>query len=250
MPKKRKTLDEPYRMNARWSRRKRWIWILLAVLVVVAVGTMFFRIKEVRVTGTETVSAEQLKSDLGIREGMNMFYFLIASKLKTPQVSPRIESVDVYVDWPDALDIEVKERTVVAYVSYMGMYLCLDEAGYVIDSTYYLGEEMPVITGIQVKSFRLGEPLNTSSTSLSQTIMEICMSLRKYGIAGEVVRVDMTDTSDTRLYTERLEIRMGETEDIDLKMQAFAAILKKTPDAEGILHLEDLEGQIYLEKNL
>ncbi len=250
MPKKQKTLDEPYRMNARWSKRKRWIWILLVILIVFTAGSLFFRVKEVRVTGTETVSAEQLKSDLGIREGMNMFYFLIASKLKLPQVSPRIESVDVYVDWPDALDIEVKERTVVAYVSYMGMYLCLDEAGYVIDSSYYLGEEMPVITGVQVKSFRLGEPLNTTSTSLSQTIMEICMSLRKYGIAGWVLRVDMTDSSDVRLYTERLEIRLGEDEDIDLKLQALSSILSKTPEAEGILHLEDLEGQIYLEKNL
>ena len=43
-------------------------------------------------------------------------------------------------------------------------------------------------------------------------------------------------------------MRCGDEEDIDSKIQALSRILEETPEAEGILHLEDLDGQVYLEK--
>ena len=78
--------------------------------------------------------------------------------------------------------------------------------------------------------------------------MDICGALQKYGIASGIVRVDLTQVSDIRLYTERLDVRCGGEEDIDSKIQALSRILEETPEAEGILHLEDLDGQVYLEK--
>lgn len=241
-------LDAKYRYNQGSGRRKKMLIALLILLVLLFLNSFAFSIREVVVTGNEVVSAEEIQEELGLTEGMNMFHFLIGSAFQKMDLNPRIETVDIYVHWPNSLEIQVKERTVVGYVAYMGIYLCLDETGYVVDSTHYLDEDMPVITGVNVQSFTLGEPLNTESVSLSQTIMDVCGALQKYGIASTVVRVDLTQTSDIRLYTERLDVRCGGEEDLDSKIQALARILEETPDAEGILHLEDLEGQVYLEK--
>ncbi len=241
-------LDAKYRYNQGSGRRKKMLIALIILLVLVFLNSFVFSIQEIAITGNEVVSAEEIREELGLKEGMNMFHFLIASAFQKMDMNPRIETVDIYVKWPNRLEIGVKERTVVGYVAYMGMYLCLDETGYVVDSTHYLEEDMPVITGVSVQNFTLGEPLNTESVSLSQTIMDICGALQKYGIASGIVRVDLTQVSDIRLYTERLDVRCGGEEDIDSKIQALSRILEETPEAEGILHLEDLDGQVYLEK--
>ena len=221
---------------------------LIILLILLLLNSFVFSIRRIEVTGNEAVSAEEIRKQLGVEEGMNMFHFLIGGMLQKASLSPRLESLDVYVRWPDTLEIRAKERTVVGYVSYMGTYLCLDETGYVVDSTHYLQEDMPVITGVSVQSFTLGEPLNTESVSLSQTIMDICGALQKYQLSETIVRVDLTQLSDIRLYTEKLDVRCAGEEEMDLKIQAIAKILQKTPDASGILHLEDLDGRVYLEK--
>lgn len=243
-------LDQQYRFNAAGKRRRRWLIILCVIALLLILSSLLFRIQKIEVNGCETVSEEELLESLGVRTGMNSIRFLIAKSIQKPVISPRIETLDIYMDWPGTLVVDVKERTVIGYVEYMGTYLCIDEAGYVVDSTHYLTDEMPVVQGVEIRNFRLGEPLNTASASVSQTVMEICAALRKYGISSQIVSMDLARISDIRLYTGRLEIRFGEDYDIDRKVQALAAILEKTPDAEGILHLEDIDGQIYLEKNV
>lgn len=241
-------LDTKYRYNQNSGRRKKMLIALIILLILLLLNSFVFSIRRIEVTGNEAVSAEEIRKQLGVEEGMNMFHFLIGGMLQKASLSPRLESLDVYVRWPDTLEIRAKERTVVGYVSYMGTYLCLDETGYVVDSTHYLQEDMPVITGVSVQSFTLGEPLNTESVSLSQTIMDICGALQKYQLSETIVRVDLTQLSDIRLYTEKLDVRCAGEEEMDLKIQAIAKILQKTPDASGILHLEDLDGRVYLEK--
>ena len=245
---KKVKLDTKYRYNEGSGRRRKMLIALIILLILLLLNSFVFSIEKITVTGNEVVSAEEICSELGVEEGMNMFHFLIASNLQQLNLNPRIATLDVYVQWPNKLEIAVKERTVVGYVSYMGLYLCLDEAGYVVDSTHYIQEDMPIVTGVTIQNFALGEPLNTRSVSLSQTIMDICTSLQKYELGTVVIRVDLTDLSDIRLYTTLLDVRCGEEEDMDLKVQALAKIIAKEPETAGILHLEDMEGKIYLEK--
>lgn len=241
-------LDENYRYNQNSGRRKKMLIALIVLLLLLFMNSFVFSIQEIRITGNTTISAEEIESELGVEKGMNIFYFLITSQIGTLHLSPRLESLDVYIHWPNTVEVEVRERTVVGYVAYMGMYLCLDETGYVADSTHYLQDDMPVITGVSIDSFTLGEPLSTQSVSLSQTVMDVCAALRKYNLSGNIVRVDLTDLSDIRLYTQRLDVRCGGEDELDVKVQALSRILQETPQAEGILHLEDMEERIYLEK--
>ncbi|MBQ7064009.1 MAG: FtsQ-type POTRA domain-containing protein [Firmicutes bacterium] len=243
-------LDSHYRFNDSRRRRRKWLIIVAIILALLLISTFFFDIHEIRIEGNTTVSEQSIRDSLGVKEGMNMIRYLIASQFGKPELSPRIQSLDIYFNWPHTLLVEVKERMVVGYVSYMGMYLCIDETGYVVDSTHYLIEDMPVITGVTIQDFRLGEPLNTSSVSVSQTIMEICAALRKYGLSERVVRIDLTDFSDVRLYTEKLDIRFGEDDDVDRKIQALERILEHDPAIAGILHIEDVDGQVYLERGV
>jgi cell division septal protein FtsQ len=102
-------LDAKYRYNQGSGRRKKMLIALLILLVLLFLNSFVFSIREVVVTGNEVVSAEEIQEELGLTEGMNMFHFLIGSAFQKMDLNPRIETVDIYVHWPNSLEIQVKD---------------------------------------------------------------------------------------------------------------------------------------------
>lgn len=250
MAKQSMPLDTTYRYGTIQKRRKGWIIAFVVVLILFLFSTFVFNISKIEINGNHYVSDEEIKEELGVAEGMNMFAFLFSEMVNKAELNPLIASADVHIHWPNTVRIEIGERNIVGYVAYMGMYLCIDETGYIVDSTHAIREDMPIVTGVNIQNFALGEPISTSSTSLSQLIMRLCALIKRYELSGEVVRIDLTDMDDIRLFTDVLEVRFGSDDGLSLKTQALALVLRKTPGANGILHLEDMDGQIYLEQTV
>lgn len=231
-------------------RRKRWMIISLVVVLVLFVlfSRMLFTITTITVKGNEKVSSEEIISEMGLQKDTNLIAWLLISYFSDPDLNPLISTVDVYIQWPNTVNLKVTERNIVGYVAWNGTYLCIDDAGYVVDSTHTLKEDMPVLTGVSIKNFTIGQPLNTNSKEISAAAVAICKGLDQYGLRNRIVRIDLTDLSAIKIYTERLEIRIGSDDDLTLKMKAIQLVLNETPEAAGILHMENVNGQVYLER--
>lgn len=218
--------------------------ILLALLIL---NSNIFSLKTIEITGNEQMSDEEVKEYFGLTEGVNLFRFFLNHIGKKVSRDPRIENAEVYVNWPDGVKIEVKESVTVGYVYFQGTYLCLSRDGAVVDSTYYLSRELPILKGLNVKSFSIGQVPVTEDESTFKTVMQLGSVLKKYGLTELVREMNVHDLSNIVLYTDNLDIYCGGTEDFDMKAAVIQATIANSKTVSGILHVEDLEKQIYIE---
>lgn len=118
-------------------RRRRWRRLLLAVLLAVVVGAAVWlvwwspvlAVREVRVLGARTVSAEQVREVADVRLGTPMARVSEQTVAARVETIPVVGSVEVRYGWPDVLVLVVTERTAVAVVRDGAGYRLVDQAG-------------------------------------------------------------------------------------------------------------------------
>lgn len=230
------------------SRKKLWLGIAAVILLALLIlNSSIFSLKHVEIEGNERVSQEEILEDLELEMGMNLFRYMITHLNAQPKVDPRLSSVDIYFSWPNTVRIQVDESMTIGYVYFQGTYLCIDRKGHVATSTYTLDEDLPIIKGIEVGSFSLGESLDTKDTQRYEAVVSVCSILRKHELSEVVSEVNVRNLDDIILYTEKLEIHCGDMTEMEQKIGVIGSILEKPEIPAGILHIEDLDQQVYIE---
>ena len=114
-------------------------------------------------------------------------------------------------------------------------------------STHTLDEDLPVIRGLKVGDFMLGESLDTTDTERYEAVVSVCTILKKHELSTVIKEVNVLALDDIILYTDEMDIHCGTMEDMEQKINAIAAILQEKDLPKGILHIEDLDQQVYIE---
>lgn len=230
------------------SRKKFWLAVgAVVLLVLLLLNSSLFSLKHVELEGNERVSQEEILEDLELAMGTNLFRYMLSHWNAEPVVDPRLSAVDIYIQWPDTVKIVVDESMTIGYVYFQGTYLCIDRKGQVASSTNTLDEDLPVIRGLEVGSFTLGESLDTSDSARYEAVVSVCTSLRKHELSTVVKEVNVLTLEDIVLYTDKLDMHCGSMEDMEQKVNVIAALLKEPELPEGVLHIEDLNQQVYIE---
>ncbi len=236
------------------KKKKRRLIAALSVLglltaVFAVLNSPVFELKEVAVEGEQVISEEEIKRTLGLTEGTNLFRYFVKHFGKEQLLDRRFKSMDVYLDWPDAARIEVEEEGLIGCLYFQGAYLCINRYGIVMETESGLPEALPLVRGVTVGSFVLGEVPVTDDNGPFETVLSVGSVLGKYGLNARIREISVRNADDIVLYAEGLEIRCGSCEDIDEKLYVVKCLWESSPDIRGILHLENPEGQIYLEGN-
>ncbi len=230
------------------DRKKFWLIVgAVILLVLLLLNSSIFSLKHVELEGNERVSQEAILEDLDLAMGDNLFRYMLSHWNTDPVVDPRLSAVDIYIKWPNTVRIVVDESMTIGYVYFQGTYLCIDRKGQVAASTHTLDEDLPVIRGLEVGSFMLGESLDTSDTDRYEAVVSVCSILRKHELSTVIKEVNVLALDDIVLYTDDMDIHCGDMDDMEQKVNAIAALLAEKDLPKGILHIEDLDQQVYIE---
>lgn len=239
------------RKKSKKKKRIARITVLVALLLLAAglifLNSRFFAVKTLEVRGNSAVSEEEILAGLELREGTNLVRYMLRNLLHKPECDPRLQDCQVYVYWPDKVVVEVREQSFIGYIYYQGSYLCLNREGVVIASAAEREYEIPLIRGVEVGSFELGRQPVTDDAACFREVLTVATVLHKYGLTGEFAEINVRDPKNVILYSEKLEVRLGVPEDADLKIRTLRAFTETYPELRGVLHLEDMDGQIHLE---
>ena len=234
--------------SAAGDQWKAWAVVgALLVLAVIILNSDIFALKSYEVKGNERVSSEAIMNDLGLKEGTNLFRYALSHLNSTPSVDSRLSTVDVYFKWPNRVEVVVEESQTIGYVYFQGTYLCIDRKGQVASTTSVPDEDLPIITGLVIKSFSIGESLNTGDAERYDAVVSIGANLRKYSLETVVNEINVRSLDDIVLKTDRMEIRVGSMTDIEQKISIAASVLEQKGLPVGTLHIESLSDQIYIE---
>lgn len=229
----------------RRNRRKRRIIRLgvLAVLVLAVLAVLLlFRVRKVNVYGSERHSAGEISS--GLMHNMltkNTLYLQWEYRNgEVPDTLPFLSALKVTMKSPFEIDVEVTEKELAGYVD-KGSYAYFDEDGVVQEITGEVYDGLPVVTGADIGEPVLYQKLPTASSAQLRTILSVTQLLRYQGLSAQEIRFG--ENGEITVYVNRVEAMLGQDEYLEEKIANLRAILERTGNEAGTLHMESFTGK-------
>ena len=220
--------------------------VFLSALVLVCVGILViktkFTITSVDITGNEHYSADEIEDYvLNGKYGHNSIYLYLKCRFAGVDEVPFVEKMDVELLSPTEVKIRVYEKAVAGYVEYLGHYLYFDKDGIVVESSTRQMEGIPFVTGLDFNYITLHEKLPVEKEDIFRLILDITQLLTKY--KTDIDRIYFDNNYNITLYFGQVRVFLGNSDNIDEKINRLRFILPELPDYPGVLHMENYAGE-------
>jgi cell division protein FtsQ len=226
---------------------KRFIALLivagLALAAVIFFFSPLFYITDVKISGNESVSSDEILERTGYKPGANLVLFNTGDARRRVLENLYIDTVQFTKTFPNQLTVIVRERHLSGYVKYMqDKYLYIDENGRVLDINSVITEKLPLVTGLKFDKVHIGELLEVENTDAFKTVVWYARLLNKYEITNRISSIDVSDESNVKLHLYNIEINIGAggDKDADEKIRTVREITENLPNIESIAGELDL----------
>ncbi|MCR5773921.1 MAG: cell division protein FtsQ/DivIB [Lachnospiraceae bacterium] len=235
--------------------RRPVIAALIAALLLIA-GMfiwIYFDVEDIEVTGSSRYSKEQIEDMIMNGPlGHNSVYLYLKYRNRSVTDIPFIERMDVTIDSPTAVTINVYEKAIAGYVKYLGRYMYFDRDGIIVESATEIIPDIPYVTGLDFDECVLYEPLPVNNEEVFTTILDLTQLFDKYDIRAD--RIYFDDDMNITLYFGNARVLIGSMENIDEKMMKLKSVIPSIIGLSGELHLENYsverdEGYITFERD-
>jgi len=257
-PRKERQIQIQYTPAKPFNRNRFLLRLATVAAVVLALlmgMSIFFKIGQVTVSGTEKYTPWEIKEASGIRDGDSLLGISerrISAKIRT--ALPYVGNVRVGIKLPDTVNIEITELDAVYAVedADAGWWL-MDAQGRIVDKTNAVeAKGYTQIVGVQIQSAAVGEqavafeeePTETTgpeetgvTVPVIQTVpaqhhldaaVNILAALETNGVLGRIETVDVSDLKQMLLwYGNRYQVILGDNSRMEYKIAAMKAAIQK-----------------------
>ena len=247
-----------------------------AIVLALTLGmSIFFKVENILVSGTQKYTAWDVRDASGVREGDNLLT-LGKSKVGGKIIAqlPYVESVRIGIKLPDTVNIEITELDILyAIQGSDNSWWIINAQGRVLDrTTGIVAENYTQILGIRIQDPVVGEfalavaeesmdiPATEASSDVTtpdgetepaptapvETVdaseqlklaLTIIAHLEENGIIGEVTNVDVGNLYNIQiLYDKRYEVLLGDSSQLSYKIRSMEQAVQQMSDyQQGIL---------------
>lgn len=224
------------------SRRKLYRIIIEAgaavLLIFVLVFFLGFRVTSVQVEGNSFYTDDEIKNMVtNVPLAKNSILVGFINTEKSTKDAAMIDSIKISRINRNTLLLQVEEKQIIGYIEYQGQCLNFDRQGIIQIITDEPMENVPKIEGIDVKEAVQGERLSGISRTKLNTILSVGKMLEK--MENKPDRLEFNDLNQLVMYYGDIEVRLGDDENMDEKINRLVGILPELEGMSGILHLEN-----------
>lgn len=239
--KQKKKSRTPRRHNKRlWKN----LLIMLAVTAAVILSLMiFFKIRNINVTGNVYYTAEQITQASGIEVGDNLLALnkaTVASRIMT--ALPYVKEVQIRRSLPNNVVIAVKEYNVsYAVKDEAGNNWLVTAAGGVLEQVdEKTAETHMTLTGFTIADPKAGESLTLTAAegatesqlkTQREAITTLLTLLEQSDIADQIVSADIPSSYNISFwYGDQYHVLLGSTDDMEYKLQYLEEVIAQLDD--------------------
>ncbi len=224
------------------------LYVVAAVLVLVflVLGAVFkyiydnYTVTNIYVTGnTHYTNDEIIEMVLQGRMSHNSLYLSYKYRDKSIEDIPFVEKIDVDIISPDTIRINVYEKAIAGYISYLGRYIYFDRNGTVVESSLDRSDQVPEVMGLSFDYIIMHEKLPIDNEKVFEEILDITQLLSKYQLKADRILFD--SEYNVYLYFGDIEASLGTQAFIDEKIIQLQYILPKLEGKSGILEMKDFD---------
>ena len=242
-----KKYREPLDTFRHFSEHKSLYIIAIIVLVLVLAGGIALKyindnytVTNVYVTGnTHYTNDEIIDMVMKGRLGHNSMYLSMKYTDKSIENVPFVEKMDVDIVSPDTIRINVYEKAIAGYISYLGRYMYFDRDGIVVESSFEPSDTVPEVMGLSFNYVIMHEKLPVENQKVFEEILDITQLLSKYQLEAD--RIFFDSEYNVYLYFDKVEVSLGGSDFIDEKVIQLQYILPKLEGKTGILEMKDFD---------
>lgn len=203
-----------------WKKALRFLFravLVLVILFILKQGETYFRINEIEVLGTGSLTAAEIASAGEISKGSSIILLREEKAVSAiRQEFPEVKRVEITRVLPDRITIEIEERKPVACIVTADGFWLMDSAMVPFANSAKPAGGYPLISGIDGKLVIPGVPLDCPArlTAL-QNFFAAWDGENGFGVE----KIDMTDSYNMVVYTEdKLEIWLGDGTEMNDKL--------------------------------
>lgn len=225
------------------SKRKLYRILIEAVVAAIFIAALVFfvgfRVTKVQIEGNQYYTDEEIKKMVldAPNAGNSILVMMTKTEEKTKDAQ-MIDHVSIKRKNRNTIVVNVKEKQMVGCLEFQGQYVNFDRQGVIQIITEEQMEGVPLIDGLSVKSAKAGQKLKGINTKKLNTILSVGKMLEKSEQKPD--RLVFNDMNQLVLYYGDVEVRLGDDENMDEKMNRLSGILPQLEGMEGILHLENI----------
>lgn len=225
------------------SKRKLYRILIEAVVAAIFIAALVFfvgfRVTKVQIEGNQYYTDEEIKKMVldAPNAGNSILVMMTKTEEKTKDAQ-MIDHVTIKRKNRNTIVVNVKEKQMVGCLEFQGQYVNFDRQGVIQIITEEQMEGVPLIDGLSVKSAKTGQKLKGINTKKLNTILSVGKMLEKSEQKPD--RLVFNDMNQLVLYYGDVEVRLGDDENMDEKMNRLSGILPQLEGMEGILHLENI----------
>jgi cell division protein FtsQ len=202
-------------------RRRLFVVVLaLAVLLTAAWGVSkspLLAVDHVRVRGVQHLTAPEIEDAARVHTGDAMVWIDTGNAVAGIEALPYVASATLTREWPHTVRIVVRERRPAAWVAGPSSKALVDGTGRVLETVDQPPSGMPELLGAHVVPPPGGRVDALDAAKVAGAL---------HGIAAAGTKsVETTDHGVVLHLLSGVEIRMGEPNDIDVKVRAALAVL-------------------------
>ena len=208
------------------------------LLIFVLVFFLGFRVTSVQVEGNSFYTDDEIKNMVtNVPLAKNSILAGFINTEKSTKDAAMIDSIKISRINRNTLLLQVEEKQIIGYIEYQGQCLNFDRQGIIQIITDEPMENVPKIEGIDVKEAVQGERLSGISRTKLNTILSVGKMLEK--MENKPDRLEFNDLNQLVMYYGDIEVRLGDDENMDEKINRLVGILPELEGMSGILHLEN-----------
>lgn len=228
------------------KRKRRKIIIITILIILLITGICIyvskseaFNITEIKITGNNQLTEEQICQIAEIKKGDNIFLkpgIVLKVKLKEKGY---IEEAEIKKKYPNKIAIKITERQKgYQIITEDGGYIYIDEQGYVLEySTNKL--DLKTITGMNITKEEVEKQKRLIEEDIEkmENILHIEDEANKIGIGDKIQQIDTKDEYIIHLNEDEIIINLGNATNLNDRMYYVNAILKQESGNSGTIYV-------------
>ena len=208
---------------------------ILLLIMIIYIGTQC-GMEKIVVNGNQTYTKDEVEASIRNNMAGNTVVFSVAGAVMKNDYLPFIDDMEVtYVDQNTVL-VEVSEKLRAGIIEENGEYFYFDKDGVIRENGTRRIKNVPIVTGLQMNNCILNEKIEPKESGVFAIILKMTQLITKYEIS--VTEISFNTISDIRLKCGGLQIRLGNSEELDAKMAELPGVIESLYGRQGIVNME------------